>query len=79
VKRILRVGRRLAGPAVRVRDRHPMRCGALLGAVLAAVVPGFAPAYVFLSSAAWMLVIFGGLTLIVAIVARVRSRVEDEW
>lgn len=79
MKPILRIVGRVVEPLVRVWDRHPTLCGVAIGAVLAAAVLAFAPGYAFLFSDPWMLAIFGGLTLLAAIVARARSRDEDEW
>lgn len=78
-KRILRVVRGLAGPLVRSWDRYPALCGLAIGAVLTASVLAFAPAYAFLFSDPWMFAILGVLTMVVAIVARARSRDKDEW
>ena len=79
MKSLIHLPGTLARSLARVWSRHPTLCGLAIGAALVAAVLAFAPAYAFLFSDPWMLAILGGLTLLVAVVARARSRDEDEW
>ena len=74
----MHVLRGLLGPIVRFWIRHPMLSAGLLGGAVAVAVLAFAPAYAFVFSDPWMLVIMGVLTLLVAVVARARGGDEDD-
>lgn len=74
----MRFLRGMAQSVARFWNRHPGWSGVLLGVILIGgwmVLFGEPPPL----SDGWMLVVLGGVTMLVAIVARAGSNQDDEW